>query len=105
MTTPDSKPLTDGQKQYLRALLQQRNALVLMGAKGLTDALVNELNQALDVHELVKVKLSFEDKAERAGVAATLAARTASELVQQIGNTAGLFRRNPTKPQIALPKK
>jgi Predicted RNA-binding protein containing KH domain, possibly ribosomal protein len=50
------------------------------------------------------VKVSVGDRDERDAVIDTLLAQTGAELVQRIGNMAVLFRRNPEKPKIELPR-
>lgn len=99
-----SQVLSAAQKRHLRALAHDLKPVILMGAKGLTDALVAELKLALDHHELVKVKLAGEDRDDRNAVVDELLARTEAALVQRIGNLAVLFRRNREKPLIVLPR-
>ena len=77
---------------------------MLIGAKGLTDAVVSELGLALAHHELVKVHVAGADRAARAEVAGILANRTGAEVVQRIGKMVCLYRRNPESPAIELPK-
>ncbi|MBN8714215.1 MAG: YhbY family RNA-binding protein [Xanthomonadales bacterium] len=96
--------LTSSQNRYLRGLAQQTRAVVLLGTKGATAAVVKELDLALEHHELVKVKLSGGDKAERLTQVAALTAGTRAEAVHQLGHTVLLFRRNVDAPKIALPR-
>jgi len=74
-----------------------------VGQKGLTEAVVAELEQALDAHELVKIRLAGADRATRSAWVGELCERTGAEPVQQIGATASVFRRNSEKPRITLP--
>lgn len=99
-----SQTLSAAQKRHLRSLAHDLKPVILMGAKGLTDALVAELNIALDHHELVKVKLAGEDREARAEVLNQLLVDTDAALVQHMGNMATLFRRNREKPLIVLPR-
>ncbi|WEN13585.1 ribosome assembly RNA-binding protein YhbY [Rhodanobacter sp. AS-Z3] len=96
--------LTSSQTRYLRSLAHDLNAVVLLGNKGATEAVVKELNQALDIHELVKIKLSGGDKDERQAQIDVLTGGTGAEPVQQIGHVVVLFRRNVDEPKIALPR-
>lgn len=77
--------------------------MVRVGQRGLTDAVVAELEHALEAHELVKIRLAGADRATRTAWVAELCARTGAQAVQQIGATASLFRRNPERPRITLP--
>lgn len=92
------------QKRYLRSLAHDLHPVVLLGAKGATEAVVKELDLALAHHELVKVKLSGSDKKEREQQIHALLEGTGAQNVQQIGRTAVLFRRNETDPRLALPR-
>ncbi len=96
--------LSSSQTRYLRSLAHDLNPVVLLGNKGATEAVVKELNGALDIHELVKVKLSGGDKDERQAQIDVLVDGTKSENIHQIGHVVVLFRRNADEPKIALPR-
>jgi RNA-binding protein len=96
--------LTPTQKRYLRGLAHDLKPVIMTGNKGVTPALLKELSGALDHHELIKVKLGSEDRAERAAQIAELAAGAKAELVQSIGRVACFYRRNEDQPRLALPK-
>ncbi len=96
--------LTSTQIHYLRSLAHDLSPVVLLGNKGATDAVVKELDQALGIHELVKVKLSGGDKDERQAQIDVLAAGTQAQKIHQIGHVVVLFRRNDDQPKIALPR-
>ncbi|MEP6899084.1 MAG: YhbY family RNA-binding protein [Rhodanobacter sp.] len=96
--------LSSSQTRYLRSLAHDLSPLVLLGNKGATAAVVKELNSALDIHELVKVKLSGGDKDERQTQIGVLVDGTKSEKIHQIGHVVVIFRRNVEEPKIALPR-
>jgi len=96
--------LTSSQIRYLRGLAHPLKPVLLMGGKGVTAGVLKELEQALDDHELIKVRLSGGDRVARAADLAKLVESTRAEAVQTIGHIAVLFRRNTEQPQIALPK-
>lgn len=97
-------PLTSNQKRYLRGLAHPLKPGILVGAKGVTEALLAELDLALDHHELVKVRIAAEDRDAREAGVAILLERSGAQLVQRVGNIACLFRRNPEAPQVPLPR-
>lgn len=97
-------PISPSQRRYLRSLAHDLSPVILLGAKGATEAVVKELDQALSHHELVKVKLSGGDKAERESQVEFLLRGTGAENIQQIGHVAVLFRRNEDEPKLALPR-
>ncbi len=96
--------LSPSQRRYLRSLAHDLHAVVMLGAKGATEAVVKELDVALAHHELVKVKLSGGDKDERDAQIQVLVDGTGAQSVQQIGHVVVLFRRNEDEPKLALPR-
>ena len=96
--------LSPSQRRYLRSLAHDLPPVILLGAKGATEAVRKELDLALSHHELVKVKLSGGDKDERQAQTDFLARGTHAEAVQQIGHIVVLFRRNEDEPKLALPR-
>ena len=96
--------LSPSQRRYLRSLAHDLHPVILLGAKGATEAVLKELDLALSHHELVKVKLSGGDKEERQQQIDFLTNGTKSENVQQIGHIVVFFRRNEDEPKLALPR-
>jgi RNA-binding protein len=81
-------------KQALKAKAHHLKPVVLIGAKGLTDAVIEETNVALIAHELIKVKINGAEKEDRQQMATELCTQLQAELVQLIGNTAIIYRKN-----------
>ena len=96
--------LTSFQKRYLRGLAHTLSPIVMLGQKGVTPNLINELIVAIGHHELVKVKLSGGDREERKAQIQALTAGAGCEIVQTIGHTATLWKRNEKEPKLPLPK-
>ncbi|MDH5483816.1 MAG: ribosome assembly RNA-binding protein YhbY [Gammaproteobacteria bacterium] len=92
--------LSRTQIKYLLSLTHKLNPVVSIGQNGITENVINELEIALNYHELVKIKIAGEDREARQAMIETLCKRTAAEKVQAIGKTLTLFRRNPEKPKI-----
>ncbi|MEK9713910.1 MAG: YhbY family RNA-binding protein [Thalassolituus sp.] len=93
--------LSNEQKKAYRSIGHTLNPIVTVASNGLTDGVMDELNRALDDHERIKIKVSVGDRDVKKAVIAELVKQTGAELVQQIGNTALLLRRNP-KAKAAL---
>jgi RNA-binding protein len=66
----------------------------MIGSKGLTTAVIDETNLALLSHELIKIKINGAEKAERLLMANELCQQLQAELVQLIGSTAIVYRKN-----------
>lgn len=94
--------LTGKQKNYLRGVAHSMNPVVMIGAKGLTEAVLSEIELALEQHELIKIKLPSNSKAEKAALIAQISATTSSEPVQIIGRVGVLYRAND-EAKIMLP--
>ncbi len=95
--------LNERQKKHLRRLGHPLHPLVTLGQAGLTDGVAAEMERALTDHELVKARARLGDREARDAAFDTLAARTASTLVQRIGNVGLFYRRNPKLARIVLP--
>jgi RNA-binding protein len=96
--------LTNAQTRFLRGQAHELKAMLQVGGKGLSDALVAEVDGALEHHELIKVKVAADDREARAALIDALAARTDAALVQRIGHTAVLYRPSKDKRHIVLPR-
>jgi RNA-binding protein len=95
--------LTEKQRRHLKGLAHPLKPVILMGNAGLTEAVIAATAQALDDHELLKVRLPGMDRQQRDAALAQLAERTGSLMVTRIGHVAVLYRRHPDLPRIVLP--
>lgn len=96
-------PLKEKQKRHLRGLLHDRKPVVMIGGAGLTENVMQEIENALAHHELVKIKIAADDRPARSAMIEQIIEQTKSELVQTIGHTASFYRQ-AEKPKIVLPK-
>lgn len=97
------KNLTAEDRQNLRRIGHQLKPVILLGAQGVTEALIEELQRALNDHELIKVRLYGEDRDQRKADLEALISASGCQLVQSIGKIALLLRRN-TQPNPRLSK-
>jgi len=81
------------EKKKLKAQAHGLNPVVMIGHAGLTDAVINETNIALDAHELIKIRIRAE-RDERREISEQICTATAAELVQSIGQIIVLYRKN-----------
>ncbi len=89
--------LNKKQIKILRAKCHALSPVVMLGQKGLTDEVLNELNIALDYHELVKIKLAVGDREQRCQLATEICQKMQAEKVQSMGKTLSVYRHNPQK--------
>jgi RNA-binding protein len=99
-----SNALTNPQKRYLKGLAHDLRPTIMVGAKGVTPSLLAELDAVLEQHELIKVKVSAEDRETRDAWIDSMIETSQAGLVTRIGNTVVLFRRSKNKPFVILPK-
>jgi RNA-binding protein len=85
-------PLTGKQRRALRAKGHHLEPVVIVGQSGVTEGILSALSQALQDHELIKVKVN-EGPETRHEAAQRMAEGTGSELVQLLGRTVLLFKK------------
>lgn len=96
--------LTGTQRKFLRGLAHGLKPVVHIGKAGLSEGLFENLEQALESHELIKVK--FHDfKDQKNTLSDEVAARLDCEAVGKVGHTVVFFRqaRVPEHRKIRLP--
>lgn len=98
-------PLSKNQIKHLKTLSHDLKPVIMVGQNGVTENILKELEIALDFHELVKIKIAGEDKESRAEMIKQLSSAASVEIVQKIGKTLTLYRKNKQKPKIEFPKK
>jgi RNA-binding protein len=83
-------------KKKLKSEAHSLNPVVMIGQSGLTDAVLAEIELALDHHELIKVKIRAE-RDERKLISEKICTSTGAELIQSIGQVVVIYRLNPNK--------
>jgi len=94
--------LTSEQNDYLRILGHKLKPALDVGAGGLTQSLLKQIDNALDAHELVKVRVPYGDRERRQRLLEELAPRSRAHLVERASHEALLYR-PATQPVIDLP--
>lgn len=82
------------ERKRLRQIGHALQPVVMIGAHGLTDNVVEETLRALNDHELIKVKVAGEDREQRAALIQQLVERTAANNVQQIGKIVLIYKKS-----------
>lgn len=95
--------LSKSQIRHLRALAQALKPVVWIGQHGLSAAVLAEVEQTLEHHELIKVKLRGLDREDRGRTVEELCRHSGAECVQQMGQTAVLYRRAREHTRLRLP--
>jgi RNA-binding protein len=87
--------LSSKERAALRAEAHHLTALVHVGHNGITDAIHKSLGDALRTKELVKIQLTKTADVDLKTAAGELAMTMGADVVQVIGRTVTLYRRNP----------
>ena len=95
--------LTSAQRQPLKARAHGLRPVVLLGAAGLTEKVLREIDRALTAHALIKIKVPNDDRSERIQVAADVAEKLSAANVQSIGKMIVLFRPQPESEEKQEP--
>lgn len=95
--------LTNKQRQFLKGLAHHLNPVVMLGGNGLTEGVLAEIDNALNHHELIKVKIAGADRETKQLIIQAIVRETKATEVQTIGHILVLFRPSEEK-KITLPK-
>ncbi|MDU8925371.1 ribosome assembly RNA-binding protein YhbY [Pasteurellaceae bacterium LIM206] len=96
--------LSTKQKQFLKGLAHHLNPVVMLGGNGLTEGVLAEIDNALNHHELIKVKVAGADRETKQLIINAIVRETRSAAVQTIGHVLVLYR-PAEEPAIQLPRK
>ncbi len=94
--------LSEKQKKQLRRLGHALKPVVLIGDKGLTEAVIAECDKTLEHHELIKVKARGRDRNARSTLFASLCDATGAECVQLVGAIALIYRAHREQPKLTF---
>jgi len=87
--------LTPAERKELRGQAHHLNPVVLVGADGLTPAVLKEADAALKAHGLIKVRMFSDVREDRTQALATLSEMLNAGAVQHIGKLLVLWRPVP----------
>ncbi len=94
--------LTPKNRATLKSLANGLNPTVILGKGELKDTTIEAINNGLEAHELIKIRILNTQGEETKDLAAEITKLTKSELVAIIGRTILLFKRNNKHPKIVL---
>ncbi|MBQ2602589.1 MAG: ribosome assembly RNA-binding protein YhbY [Oscillospiraceae bacterium] len=100
--------ITSSQRAQLKSLAHSLDPVVMVGKNGITENVIQEADNSLRAHELIKGKVLETALMSSRETLAALAEATGAEPVQAIGNKFVLYRENPDIPlekRIRLIKK
>jgi putative YhbY family RNA-binding protein len=87
--------LSAAERKALKARAHNLHPILQLGEKGLTDAVIAEIERALTAHELIKVRAAPLNRDERDVALASICERTNAQAVQHIGKMLIVYRQRP----------
>ena len=90
--------LTPTERSALRADAHVLNPIVIVGEAGLTEPVLKEIDNGLDAHGLIKVRVFGDDREARIGMYETICERLRAAPIQHIGKLLVMYR--PKKEAI-----
>jgi RNA-binding protein len=95
--------LNKKQIQYLKGVAHALKPVVLLGNNGLTEAVIAEIDYALNHHELIKIKIPTDDKETKGLIVEAICRETNAIKIQVIGKTLIIYRQSKEQ-KIRVPK-
>lgn len=96
--------LTGKQRSYLKGLANTMNTIVHIGKGGISQNILNQIDDALEAREIIKVKLLDTSLLDPKETANEMCKTLHAEYVQSIGSRFVLYRKSEKNQQIKLPK-
>lgn len=87
--------MTPAERKALKARAHALHPILQLGEKGLTDAVIAEIDRALGAHELIKIRAAPLNRDEREVALASICERTNAQPVQHIGKMLIVYRQKP----------
>lgn len=85
-------PVSAERRKQFRQIGHNLKPVVMVAEKGLSEGVLEELNRALEDHELIKVKMVINDREARKAAIDAMCNATGAEVIQEIGKIALVFR-------------
>ena len=89
--------LTPSERRALKTRAHPLVPVVLVGDKGLTGAVLAEIERAISIHELIKIRVQA-GREDRERILGEICARTNASAVQHIGKVLVIYRNKPPQP-------
>ena len=86
------------QRRTLRARAHHLHPVVAVGQHGLTPAVLHEIDVALTAHELIKVRVFSDVRADRESLLTAICGALDCAPIQHLGKVLVIWRPNPDRP-------
>lgn len=95
--------ITSKQRAYLRGLAQNLEPIFQVGKNGVNDNQVQQLIDALEAREIIKINLLNTLPDDKHSIADEIASKTGADIVQLIGKKLTIYKKSTKNPKIELP--
>ena len=89
------KNISNNKRKELKKKSYALKPIIMIGQNGLTDAVINEIDIALNAHELIKVRAKGSDKDERTKHCLMIKEKLNADIIHSIGFITILYRPAP----------
>ena len=89
--------LSSKQRKQFRKIAHHLRPIVTLTNLEISEDASNEVNRAIQDHELIKVKIEHSDRKIRKEMAIIISETTGADLVQTIGKCVVLYKSNPLR--------
>ena len=89
------KNISNNKRKELKKKSYALRPIIMIGQNGLTDAVINEIDIALNAHELIKVRAKGSDKDERTDYCLKIKEKLNADIIHRIGFITVLYRPTP----------
>lgn len=86
-------PLDTKEKQHLKGRAHALKPVIMVGSNGVTEAVMKEVERALNDHELIKIRVQTTDRDERRAMLEAIRDQANAELIQTIGAIGVYYRK------------
>ena len=96
--------LTVSERLALKSRAHALSPTVMIGNAGLTEPVLNEIASSLKIHELIKIRVMNDDRAQREMMLEAICDRINAAPVQHIGKILVVYQPNPDAHKIEIRK-
>jgi putative YhbY family RNA-binding protein len=99
------KPLSPADRKLLKARAHALKPVVAIGNEGLSAAVLKEIETSLKAHDLIKIRVTGDDRELREALLGEICNRTGASPVQHIGKILVVFREKLDQPAPTAKKR
>ncbi len=92
------------QRSYLKKIAHNTDPIFQIGKGGISENFIEQLKDALEVRELVKITVLDNSDLDTKEAASLVAEKTGAEFVQAIGKKFVIYKESEENKKIILPK-